>query len=662
MVPKRAGWKVERQVDMPTMLEHAAGGATSPWQDTECMQRRLAATEWVGYAERLEQDGAATWLDLATRYLTWETTPRTAMSGSFVDGQVRWFTDGMLDPTVSCLDRHLGARGDDTALIAVGDDPEAVVRWSFRDLHAQVCRAANALAALGVGADDAVGICLPTIPEAAVAMLACARLGAVHGVVFAGFGSEALGERWRDLGCRVVITADVIRRGGRCLALKATVDAALAQCPAVRTVLVVCRGDDVPWMAERDHRWDIALANASPERPPHPRAGDTPLFVLHTSGSTGRPKGLVHGTAGFLLHAALTHQATTSYEDSDRYACFADLGWITGHSYVLYGPLVNGAPVVLDEGTPLHPGPERYGSLVERLRLTVLFTVPTALRLIAAADARALQGTDLSTLRTITCAGEILDPAIHTWITRHLPHVRLVNIYGQTEGAGHLLAGNTGIATTPGVALRPCLGISAALIDEQGLISTGSRGRLVLTRPWPGLALTVFGDHARFVQSYFAAVPGTYVTGDRATRDDTGAYTVVGRDDDVVNVAGHRLAPAELETIARSVPGVVDAIAAGVPDELRGQALVVFVVAILRSDAAIIEAVRAKIRQNLGPFATPRAIVPVRVLPRTRSGKPLRRLLTAVVTGSDPGDLSTLADPKALDALREAWADHAMRR
>ena len=620
------------------------------------MQRRLAVTEWATYAARLEQDVEAAWLDLAARYLAWEVVPRTAMTGSFADGQVRWFADGLLDPTVSCLDRHLSTRGDDTALIAVGDDPDFVVRWTFREFHAQVCRAANALAALGVGPGDAVGICLPNIPEAAVAMLACARLGAVHGVVFAGFGSEALAERWRDLGCRVVITADVIRRGGRSIALKATVDAALAQYPAVRAALVVCRGDDVPWTTGRDHRWDIALANASPERPPHPRAGDAPLFVLHTSGSTGRPKGLVHGTAGFLLHAALTHQATTGYEDDDHYACLADLGWITGHSYVLYGPLVNGAPVVLDEGTPLHPGPDRYWRLIEQLRLTILFTVPTALRLIAAADARALTVIDVSTLRTITCAGEILDPAIHTWVARHLPHVHLVNIYGQTEGAGHLLAGNTGIATADGVAVRPCLGISAALIDDQGLISTGNRGRLVLTRPWPGLALTVLGDHARFVRACFTAVPNAYVTGDLATRDDSGAYTVVGRDDDVVNVAGHRLAPAELETIARSVPDVVDALAAGVPDELRGQAIVVFVV-VLRSDEAIVAAVRAKIRQDLGSFATPRAIVVVPALPRTRSGKPLRRLLSAVVTDSDPGDLSTLADPTMLDVLRAAWAN-----
>lgn len=626
------------------------------------MQRRLAATEWAGYAERLEQDGGATWLDLATRYLAWESPPRTAMTGGFADGQVRWFTDGMLDPTVSCLDRHLEARGDDDALIAVGDDPQAEVRWTFRDLHEQVCRAANALAALGVGAGDAVGICLPTIPEAAVAMLACARLGAIHGVVFAGFGCAALGGRWRDLGCRVVITADVIRRGGRNIALKATVDAALAQCPVVRAVLVVCRGDDVPWTAGRDQRWDVALANASPERPPHPRGGDTALFVLHTSGSTGRPKGLVHGTAGFLLHAALTHQATTGYDDAERYACFADLGWITGHSYVLYGPLVNGAPVVLDEGTPLYPGPERYWRLIERLGLTILFTVPTALRMIAAADARILQGIDVSTLRTITCAGEILDPSIHAWIARRLPQVRLVNIYGQTEGGGHLLAGNTGMATAPGVAVRPCLGIAAALIDGQGGLSAGNRGRLVLTRPWPGLAQTVLGDHARFVQSYFSVVPGAYLTGDLAIRDDTGAYTVTGRDDDVVNVAGHRLAPAELETIARSVPGVVDAIAAGVPDDLRGQALVMFVLVTPGSGTTILEAVRTEIRQDLGPFATPRAIVPVRLVPRTRSGKPLRRLLTAVVTGSDPGDLSTLADATAVDVLREAWADHLRHR
>lgn len=622
-------------------------------------QRRLSPEEFTTCATRLAQDPGTTWLELAARYLTWDVPPTRAWSGSFADGSARWFADGRLDPTVSCLDRHLETRGDAPALIAVGDDPEVEVRWNFRELHAQVCRAANALAALGVGAGDTVGLCLPTIPEAAVAMLACARLGALHGMVFAGFGVQALAQRWNDLGCRVIVTADAIRRGGRCIPLKTTVDAALNHCPHVESALIVGRGENVPWTTGRDHHWTEALDAASPVCPPTFRPGDAPLFVLHTSGTTGRPKGMLHSSAGFLLHVALTHHATTGYQDGDRYACLADLGWITGHSYVLYGPLVNGAPVVLDQGTPLYPGPERYWRLVEQLRLNVLFTVPTALRLIIAQGAQTLLGLDLSSLRVLACAGEILDHATCAWIATHLPRVRVVNIYGQTEGAGHLLASNTGVAQTDGLGLQPCLGVSAALVDEQGTELKGSAtGRLVIVQPWPGLAQTIHGDHDRFVRSYLTAVPGCYTTGDVALRDAHGIYTVIGRADDVMNLAGHRLAPAELESLVRAIPGVVDVLAVGVPDHLRGQMLVLFVVREGSAEWPLTEVVRSRVREQLGAFATPRAVVSVAMLPRTRSGKPLRRLLSAVVADTDPGDLSTLADAAAVEIARTAWAEY----
>lgn len=626
------------------------------------MQRRLEAEEWAAYARQLDAAGHAAWCELAGRYLAWATPPRIAATGDFAAGAVRWFADGMLDPTVSCLDRHLAGRAGDTALIAVGDDPDGIERWTFAQLHAAVCRAANTLAALGVRPGDAVGICLPTIPAAAVAMLACARLGAPHGVVFAGFGVDALAERWNDLGCRVVVTTDVVHRGGRTLPLKATVDAALARCPAVHAVLVVRREPGTSLVAGRDHDWDAALAAAAPTRPPAPGRGDRDLFVLHTSGSSGRPKGLVHGTAGFLLHAALTHQATTGYADGDRYACLADIGWITGHAYALYGPLANGAPVVLDEGTPLFPDARRYWRLVERLGLSVLFTVPTALRLIVAAGADTT-GMDVSSLRLIACAGEILDPATVAWIATHLPGVRLVNIYGQTEGSGHLLAAQTGLVDSASPAVTPCLGIAAALVDTVGrdLVGAGS-GRLVLRRPWPGLAHTMLGDHDRFVRTYLSAVPGAYLTGDLATRDDAGFYTLVGRDDEVVNVAGHRLAPAELEAVATDVPGVIDAIATGVPDAVRGHALVLFVIAADGAASGLCRRVHEQVRCRLGAFAAPKAVVLTSLLPRTRSGKPLRRLLRALVVGDDPGDCSTLADPAALDALRAAWSASAADR
>jgi acetyl-CoA synthetase len=649
---------------MAGMLGRSAGGATPPCEDAEGMaasplqQRRLAAGEFPHAVRALADDPEAAWRELAGRYLAWAEAPLQAQVGSFATGGVRWFPDGRLNVTVSCLDRHLALRPDADALLAVGDDPDALVRWSFRDLHDRVCRAAGALAALGVGAGDTVGICLPTIPEAAVAMLACARIGAVHGVVFAGFGAEALAQRWNDLGCAVAVTADVVRRGGRVIPLKATVDEALARCPRVRALLVVRRGADTAWDTRRDHDWHAALARAAPEHAPWLGPGDAPLFALHTSGSTGRPKGLVHAAAGFLLHAALTHQATVGYCEGDRYACLADLGWITGHAYALYGPLANGAPAFLDEGTPLFPAPDRYWRLAERFALDALFTVPTALRLIAAHAPRPPAGVELSRLRLIACAGEVLDPAVHAWLGATLPQVRLVNIYGQTEAAGHLLAGAPE-GPPLGVGLLPCPGIAAALLDDAGRELTGAgSGRLVVTRPWPGLAVTVLGDHERYVRSYLAPAPGCYATGDLASRDRSGVYLIHGRDDDVVNVAGHRVAPAELEAIARALPGVADAAAAGVPDALRGSALVLFVVPVV-PDAGLCERVRAAVRTGLGAFAAPRAVVAVAALPRTRSGKPLRRLLAACVTGEDPGDLSTLADATAVDDLRRAWAAYS---
>ena len=624
------------------------------------MQARLQPHEFATYAERLQRD-PSTWIDLAQRYLHWERVPTQSQSGTFTTGDLQWFSDGQLDPTVSCLDRHLSARSDDTALIAIGDEDDKMTRWSFRELYVQVCKAANVLAEIGVKPGDAVGICLPNIPEAAVAMLACARLGAIHGVVFAGFGAEALAQRWQDLGCRVVITADVIKRGGRTIPLKATVDEALKQCLLVTVSLVVCRCDSVPWQATRDRRWDSVLETALPDRAPFPRPGHAPLFVLHTSGSTGRPKGLVQSTAGFLLHAAMTMQATTGYQDGDRYACLADLGWITGHAYVLYGPLINGAPVFLDEGTPLFPGPQRYWRIVERFDLHLLFTVPTALRLIAAQDPLSMHGIHLCSLRSITCAGEVLDEATCRWIGQQLPEVSLVNIYGQTEASGHLLAGRIdgGNAAINCPGLRPVLGINPALMDDHGAMIHGpGKGHLVINDPWPGLAITIHGDHERFQQSYLLSPDGVYATKDMAERDHHGVYTIIGRSDEVVSIAGHRLAPAEVESIARSILGVSDAIAAAVPDPIRGSVLVLFIVSDRLAPTHIIQDVRQTIREQLGAFACPRAVVVVPGLPRTRSGKPMRRLLMACVLGKDMGDTSTLADATVIDGLRTAWNNH----
>lgn len=582
------------------------------------------------------------WLALARRELAWRREPATARAGSFDGHGVRWFADGLLNVADSCLDRHAARDPHGTALIAVDDDL-GEVRWSWSRLQAEVDRAAGALHALGVGPGERVGLCLPTIPEAAVAMLACARLGAVHGLVFAGFGADALTSRWNDLGCRVVVVADGTRRGGRAIPLKSTIDAALDRCPLVRQVLVVRRGIDPAWRS-RDVDWQAALAAAAPRREAAAMPGDAPLYVLHTSGSTGKPKPLVHSAVGSLLHAVATLRATIGWRAGERYACHADLGWITGHSYVLYGPLALGAPAFLDEGTPLHPGPDRLWKLVDRHRLTALFTVPTALRLLAAAGDGHLADSDRSSLRVIACAGEVLDPATWAWARNRVgrERLRVVNIYGQTEAAGHLLAALPEQAEAD-VGLRPCPGIATELLDAAGTTITGSgEGRLAISQPWPGMATNLRPD-------------GRYITGDRATRDADGIYRIIGRDDDVLSLAGHRLAPAEVESAARSADGCADACAAGIPDAVRGAALAVFVVPATDADpSAVTEAVRTAIRARVGALATPRWVVPVEAVPRTRSGKPVRRLLTALLTDGDPGDLSTLADPDLPARLRIA--------
>ena len=592
------------------------------------------------------------WLALACAELAWDIAPTHARRGSFDGHGVRWFGDGRLNIAVTCLDRHALRNPHGIALIAVHDDLSETT-WTWTQLQAEVDRAAGALHDLGIGPGDRVGLCLPTIPEAAVAMLACARLGAVHGLVFAGFGAEALAKRWNELGCRVAVICTGTRRGGREIALKATLDQAIDACPAITCVLVVHRGFGVtPGAAchpSRELDWQEALAKAHPRREPTMMAGDAPLYVLHTSGSTGAPKPLLHSAAGSLLHAITTLRTTLDWNASTRYACCADLGWITGHSYVLYGPLALGAPAILDEGTPLHPHPGRLWHLVERHRLTSLFTVPTALRLIAAAGDEHLSQFNISTLRYIACAGEICSAAIHAWVRDRVGSkhqhgaLRLVNIYGQSEAAGHLLAA---LPTFPdvGVGVRPCLGIEVALHDDHGLAIHGAgEGRLVITKPWPGLALNLHPD-------------GCYHTGDRVMRDVAGIYHLIGRDDDILSLAGHRLAPAEIEAAVRMLPQCVDVCAVGIPDALRGAAVAVFV-AWAKPDMAthdIATQVRAIIRAQVGAFATPRWIVQVDTIPRTRSAKPLRRLLAASITGSDPGDLSTLEDLTLPARLRAA--------
>ena len=602
------------------------------------------------------------WCAVAASALLWEQPPTVAYTGDFAAGSSRWFGDGRLNITESCLDRHVAARPSAVALIAVADD-ESEQRLTWSELLEQVRRAANVLRSAGVGLGDTVGICLPNIPEAAIAMLACARIGAVHGVVFAGFGAVALASRWRDLACRVVITGHMIQRGGKITPLLPLVAEALEHCPAVQQVFVVGNATPPQVVPRQGHDryeqqdWQAALAAASPVCAPHVQSGDARLFVLHTSGSTGVPKGLVHGAAGFVLHALLTVRQTMRLQPEDQYACLADLGWITGHAYVLYGPLAAGLPIILDGGSPSFPDTGRYARMIDRLQLSAVFTVPTALRLLAARSAETVRGTSRSTLRVVACAGEILDSSTQQWTQTVFGNgtITVVNIYGQTEASGHLLAGLGDLpASGPGVV--PCVGIQASLIDAEGSVIAGPGvGRLVISAPWPGLAQTVLHDHQRFVSGSFAQVPGLYFTGDVAARSASGTYTLLGRCDDELSLSGHRLAPAELESMIVGCRGCSDVCVVGVPDPVRGSAAIVFVVvAPEHSDPTAL--IRARLRQQMGAFAAPRSIILVPEIPRTRSGKPLRRLLVALMTQTDPGDLSTLADATLPERLRQAIA------
>ncbi len=620
----------------------------------------VTAEGYRAMAARAQDDPAGFWAEQSRR-LDWMKRPTKTLSGDFTgDVRVTWFEDGTLNAAANCLDRHLATRGDQVAIIWEGDDPAMSRHVTYRELHEQVCRLANVLRHFGVKKGDRVCIYLPMVVEAAVAMLACARIGAVHTVVFGGFSPDSLADRIRDAGARVLITADEGRRGGRRVPLKANADAAVSRAPSIEHVLVVAvTGVQVPMTHGRDHSYDDLMAMASPDCAPEEMAAEDPLFILYTSGSTGKPKGALHTTGGYMLWAAFTHELVFDYQPGEIYWCTADVGWVTGHTYIVYGPLANGATSLMFEGIPTWPDAGRFWQVVDKHRVNIFYTAPTAIRSLMREGEAPVRKWSRSSLRVLGSVGEPINPEAWLWYYRVVGDERcpVVDTWWQTETGGILITPLPGaIAQKPGSATLPLPGVAPLLVDGEGRVLEGAaEGNLCIARPWPGIMRTVYGDHDRFVQTYFSTFKGLYFTGDGARRDADGYWWITGRVDDVINVAGHRMGTAEVESALVAHPKVAEAAVVGFPHEIKGQGIYAYVT--LKNGVEPTEALRkelvAWVRQEIGPIASPDAIQWAPGLPKTRSGKIMRRILRKIAANETEGlgDTSTLADPGVVTDL-----------
>ncbi|HCH2771921.1 TPA: acetate--CoA ligase [Vibrio parahaemolyticus] len=586
-------------------------------------------------------------------------------STSFDTGHVdiRWFEDGTLNVSANCIDRHLAEHGDDVAIIWEGDDPADDKTLTFNELHKEVCKFSNALKDQGVRKGDVVCLYMPMVPEAAIAMLACTRIGAVHTVVFGGFSPEALSGRIIDSDAKVVITADEGVRGGRAVPLKKNVDEALTN-PEVKTIskVVVLKrtGGNVDWHGHRDVWWHEATAKVSDVCPPEEMKAEDPLFILYTSGSTGKPKGVLHTTGGYLVYAAMTFKYVFDYQPGETFWCTADVGWITGHTYLIYGPLANGAKTILFEGVPNYPNTSRMSEVVDKHQVNILYTAPTAIRALMAKGNEAVAGTSRSSLRIMGSVGEPINPEAWEWYYKTIGNENspIVDTWWQTETGGILIAPLPGATDLkPGSATRPFFGVQPALVDNMGNIleDTVAEGNLVILDSWPGQMRTVYGDHERFEQTYFSTFKGMYFTSDGARRDEDGYYWITGRVDDVLNVSGHRMGTAEIESALVAHHKIAEAAIVGIPHDIKGQANYAY---ITLNDgefpsAELHKEVKDWVRKEIGPIATPDVLHWTDSLPKTRSGKIMRRILRKIATGdtSNLGDTSTLADPSVVDKL-----------
>ena len=578
------------------------------------------------------------------------------------DLHIKWYADGTLNAAANCLDRHLKTRGDKTAIIWEGDDPADSRHISYAELHEEVCRFANVLKAEGARKGDRITIYMPMIPEAAVAMLACARIGAVHSVVFGGFSPDALAGRIQDCDSNMVITADEGVRGGRPIPLKANTDAALKSCPDCTKVIVVRRtGGDIAWVDGRDVWYHEAMSGTSAECPPEEMNAEDPMFILYTSGSTGKPKGVLHTTGGYMVYASMTHQYVFDYHDDEIYWCTADVGWVTGHSYIVYGPLANGAVTLMFEGVPTYPDSSRFWQVVEKHKVNIFYTAPTAIRALMREGEAPVKGCDRSSLRLLGSVGEPINPEAWMWYHEVVGDGRcpIVDTWWQTETGGILITPLPGATSTkPGSATRPFFGIEPILVDgENNELAGAVDGNLCINRSWPGQMRTVYGDHQRFIDTYFTTFPGRYFSGDGARRDEDGYFWITGRVDDVLNVSGHRMGTAEIESALVAHPKVAESAVVGYPHDIKGQGIYAYVTLIEGCEPSdeLVAELRQWTRKEIGPIATPDLLQWAPQLPKTRSGKIMRRILRKIAANdyAELGDTSTLTDPGVVTDLVE---------
>ena len=576
------------------------------------------------------------------------------------DVHIKWFADGTLNAAANCLDRHLATRGDQTAIIWEGDDPNESKHITYKDLHAEVSRFANVLKSRGVKKGDRVTIYMPMIPEAAVAMLAVVRIGAVHSIVFGGFSPEALAGRIQDCDSTCLITADEGVRGGRAVPLKANADKALETCPDCTSCIVVKRtGGDVAWQEGRDVWYHEAMAEVSADCPAEEMAAEDPMFILYTSGSTGKPKGVLHTTGGYMVYASMTHQYVFDYHDGDVYWCTADVGWVTGHSYIVYGPLANGATTLMFEGVPTYPDAGRFWAVCEKHKVNTFYTAPTALRALMREGDAPVKAHDLSSLRLLGSVGEPINPEAWMWYHNVVGNEKcpIVDTWWQTETGGILITPLPGATTTkPGSATKPFFGVQPVLVDNDNQIIEGAaEGNLCINHSWPGQMRTVYGDHQRFIDTYFSTFEGRYFSGDGARRDEDGYYWITGRVDDVLNVSGHRMGTAEIESALVAHKDVAEAAVVGYPHDIKGQGIYAYITLVKGVEAtdALHAELKKWVRAEIGPIATPDLMQWAPGLPKTRSGKIMRRILRKIAADdfAELGDTSTLADPSVVDEL-----------
>jgi acetyl-CoA synthetase len=633
---------------------------TYPVSETAASQSHLSASQYNEMYQKSIDDAETFWAEQASEFLTVFETWDQVSSSDFTTATATWFRGAKLNASYNCIDRHLEKRGDQTAIIWEGDEPDQDLKINYRDLHEAVCRLSNALKARGVRKGDRVCIYMPMIPEAAYAMLACARIGAVHSVVFGGFSPESIKDRILDSDCQTVITADEGVRGGRIIPLKANVDTALDECPNVHSVFVVRRtGAEISWTEGRDVDYRQAVSLASAECAPEIMDAEDPLFILYTSGSTGKPKGVMHTTAGYLLGAAMTHKYVFDYHENDIYWCTADVGWVTGHSYIVYGPLANGATTLMFEGVPTYPDNSRFWQVVDKHQVNIFYTAPTAIRALMAAGNQPVSSTSRTSLRILGSVGEPINPEAWEWYYSVVGDSRcpIVDTWWQTETGAIMITPLPGVTDLkPGSATKPFFGVKLALLDADGNELDGpAEGNLVISQSWPSQIRSVFGDHERCINTYFSAYPGFYLTGDSARRDGDGYYWVTGRVDDVINVSGHRLGTAEIESALVLHDAVAEAAVVGYPHDIKGQGIYAYVTLMTGTEPSgtLSQELTQFVAGEIGSFAKPEIIQFAPGLPKTRSGKIMRRILRKIAANEldNLGDTSTLADPAVVHQL-----------